>query len=150
MRKTLAAMACVAVLVAPGAAPAQGNGWTYAYTAGVATATERDDNGRVSSTLTCRPPTGDIVITDYTLARAGRRARQAAVRIGAMSVNVPASVSGRGRQAALVINLPQRPPILAAVQPTDRLSVTVNGQTHTFREGGPAKMREVAYGCWGS
>lgn len=150
MRKTLAAVACVAVLAAPGVAPAQGNGWTYAYTAGVATATERDDGGRVTATLTCRPPTGDIVITDYTLGRAGRRANQAAVRIGAMSVNVPASVSGRGRQAALVINLPQRPPILAAVQPTDRLSVTVNGQTHTFREGGPAKMREVAYGCWGS
>ncbi|QGZ94668.1 hypothetical protein [Terricaulis silvestris] len=150
MRKSLAVIVCVTALAAPSVAPAQGAGWSYAYTAGVATATERDDNGRVTATLTCRPPTGDIVVTDYTLGRAGRRASQAAVRIGAMSVNVPASVNGRGRQAALVINLPQRPPILAAVQPADRLSVTVNNQTHTFREGGPAKMREVAYGCWGS
>lgn len=149
MRKTLAAVACVLVLAMPGVAPAQSSGWTYAYTNGVATATERDGD-RILATLTCRPPTGDIVITDYSLGRAGRRARQASVRIGAMSVNVPATVSGRGRAAALVINLPQRPPILAAVQPNDRLSVTVNGQTHTFREGGPAKMREVAYGCWGS
>jgi hypothetical protein len=67
-----------------------------------------------------------------------------------MQVNVPSSVEGRGRERALVINLPQRPPILAAVQPTDRLSVTVGNETHTFREGGPAKMREVAYACWGS
>lgn len=150
MRKSLAVIACVAALAAPSVAPAQGAGWTYAYTAGVATATERDDSGRVISTLTCRPPTGDIVITDYSFGRAGRRASQAAVRIGAMSVTVPATVQGRGRQAAVVINLPQRPPILAAVQPNDRLTVTVNNQTHTFREGGPARMREVAYGCWGS
>jgi hypothetical protein len=150
MRKTLAVIVCAAALAAPSVAPAQGSGWSYAYTAGVATATERDDGGRITATLTCRPPTGDIVITDFTLGRAGRRASQAAVRIGAMSVNVPARVTGRGRQAALVINLPQRPPILAAVQPNDRLTVTVNNQTHTFREGGPAKMREVAYGCWGS
>ena len=35
-------------------------GWSYAYIEGVATATERDDRGRVTATLTCRPPTGDI------------------------------------------------------------------------------------------
>lgn len=150
MRKILAACVCVVALAVPSVSPAQQAGWTYAYTNGVATATERDESGRVSATITCRPPTGDIVITDYTLSRAGRRAQSSAVRIGAMSVNVPSSVVGRGRERALVINLPQRPPILAAVQPTDRLSVTVNGETHTFREGGPAKMREVAYGCWGS
>lgn len=150
MRKLWAVGVCALVMALPGAAPAQQSGWTYAYTDGVATATERDSNGRVTATLTCRPPTGDIVITDYSLARAGRRANTAAVRIGALSVNVPASVQGRGRERALVINLPQRPPILAAVQPNDQLSVTVNNQTHTFRDGGPDKMKEVAYGCWGS
>jgi hypothetical protein len=136
-------------LAAPGVSPAQSSGWTYAYTNGVALATERGEDGRISATLECRPPTGDIIIRDYTLARAGRRASTSAVRIGAMQVNVPSSVEGRGRERALVINLPQRPPILAAVQPTDRLSVTVGNETHTFREGGPAKMREVAYACWG-
>ena len=60
------------------------------------------------------------------------------------------AVEGRGRNRALTINLPQRPPILAGVQPNDQLSVTVNNQTHTFSEGAPAKMREVAYACWGS
>ena len=54
------------------------------------------------------------------------------------------------RNRAVSINLPQRPPILAAVQPNDRLSVTVNNQTVTYAEGGPARMREVAYACWGS
>jgi opacity protein-like surface antigen len=150
MRKLLAACVCAVTLAAPAVAPAQEReGWTYAYVEGVATATQRD-NGRVTATLTCRPPTGDIVIHDYTLVRRARGANTAAVRIGAMQVNVPMSLQGRGRERAVVINLPQRPPILAAVQPTDRLSVTVNNETHTYLEGGPAKMREVAYACWGS
>jgi len=145
----LAACACAMVLGAPAVAQER-EGWSYAYVEGVATATQRDDNGRITATLTCRPPEGNIVIHDYTLARAGRRAESSAVRIGAMQVNVPSSVEGSGRNRALVINLPQRPPILAAVQPTDRLSVTVGNQTHTYMDGGPARMREVAYACWGS
>jgi hypothetical protein len=150
MRKLLAAGVVALTLAVPGVAPAQQSGWTYEYTQGVATATERDDHGRVTATLTCRPPTGDIVITDFTLARAAQRARTSAVRIGAMQVNVPSRVEGRGRQAALMINLPQRPPILAAVQPTDQLSVTVGNETRTYRDGAPQRMKEVAYGCWGS
>lgn len=151
MRKLMAACVCAAALAAPAVAPAQEqNGWTYAYVDGVATATQRDDRGRVTATLTCRPPEGDIVIHDYTLVRRARGADTAAVRIGAMQVNVPMSLDGRGRERAVVINLPQRPPILAAVQPTDRLSVTVNNETHTYLEGGPQKMKEVAYACWGS
>jgi hypothetical protein len=149
MRKLLAAVAVVGAL-ASGSATAQNGAWSYAYIDGVATATQRNDDGRVTATLTCAPPTGDIIITDYTLGRNARRATVAAVRIGAMSVNVPMSIEGRGRNARVVINLPQRPPILAAVQPTDRLSVTVNNNTHTYEEGGPARMREVAYACWGS
>ncbi len=151
MRKLLAACVCVLALAAPGVTPAQEReGWTYAYVNGVATATERNDDGRVTTTLTCRPPEGDIELRDFTLARQGRRTQTSQVRIGAMSVNVPSRVEGSGRNRALVINLPQRPPILAAVQPTDRLSVTVGNETHTTLEGGPAKMREVAYACWGS
>lgn len=152
MRKLLAAGVGALVLAGSGIVPAQAQqeGWTYAYVEGVATATERDDHGRVTATLTCRPPTGNIVITDYTMARNARRATTSAVRIGAMQVNVPSRVEGRGRQQALVIDLPQRPPILAAVQPTDRLSVTVGNDTHTFQDGGPTRMKEVAYACWGS
>ena len=151
MRKILVGVVCALALGAPSIAPAQEReGWSYAYVEGVATATQRDGRGRVTVTLTCRPPEGDIVINDYTLVRSARRAEVAAVRIGAMSVNVPMSVEGRGRDRSVVINLPQRPPILAAVQPTDRLSVTVNNETHTYMDGGPARMREVAYACWGS
>jgi hypothetical protein len=151
MRKLLAVGVVALALTVPGVAPAQQReGWSYDYVDGVATATERDNHGRVTATLTCRPPTGDIIISDFTLARAGQRARTSAVRIGAMQVNVPSHVEGRGRNAALTINLPQRPPILAAVQPTDQLSVTVGNQTRTFQDGGPQKMKEVAYACWGS
>lgn len=149
MRTLLAACVYVATLAPAAPAHAQ-EGWSYAYVEGVATATQRDEHGRVTATLTCRPPTGDIVINDYTLARSARRATQATVRIGAMQVNVPVTTEGRGRNGRVVINLPQRPPILAAVQPNDQLSVTVSGQTHTYMSGGPAKMREVAYACWGS
>jgi hypothetical protein len=153
MQKLLIGVVCAMAWAAPSVAPAQQQeGWSYAYVEGVATATQRDARGRTTATLTCRPPTGDIVLTDYTVAqgRGARGATQAAVRIGAMSVNVPMTIEGRGRNRTAVINLPQRPPILAAVQPTDRLSITVNNQTVTYMDGGPAKMREVAYACWGS
>lgn len=150
MRKLLAACVLALGLSVPGMAAADEEGWTYAFANGEAVATQRDDRGRVTATLTCRPPEGDIILRDYTLGGAGRRATVSAVRIGAMSVNVPSEVEGRGRNRALVIHLPQRPPILAAVQPTDQLSVTVNNRTHTYLDGGPAKMREVAYACWGS
>jgi len=151
MRKLLVGMVSVLMLAAPTVCPAQEReGWSYAYVEGVATATQRDERGRVTATLTCRPPTGDIVVTDYTLARNARGAETAAVRIGSMSVNVPMSLEGRGRNRSVVINLPQRPPILAAVQPNDRLSVTVNNETHTYMDGGPQRMKEVAYACWGS
>ena len=151
MRKLLVGVVCAMALAAPSVAPAQQQeGWSYAYLEGVATATLRDGRGRTTATLTCRPPTGDIVLTDFTLARSARGASQASVRIGAMAVNVPMTLEGRGRNRAVSINLPQRPPILAAVQPNERLSVTVNNQTVTYAEGGPARMREVAYACWGS
>lgn len=153
MRKLLVGIVCAAAMAVPSVSPAQQQeGWSYAYTEGVATATQRDSRGRVTATLTCRPPTGDLVLTDYTLAngRGARGANTAAVRIGVMSVNVPMTIEGRGRNRTVVVNLPQRPPILAAVQPNDRLSLTVNNQTVTYLDGGPARMREVAYGCWGS
>jgi hypothetical protein len=150
MRNLLAACVCALALAVPGASLAQQEGWTYAYVDGVATATQTDSNGRVTATLTCRPPEGDIIITDYTLARSARRAEIAAVRIGQMSVNVPMQVSGRGRNRAVTINLPQRPPILAGVQPGDTLSVTVNDRTHTYLAGSATRMKEVAYACWGS
>lgn len=148
MRKLWAMCVCVLAMTPATIVPAraQREGWSYAYVDGVATATETDGRGRVTATLTCRPPTGDIVITDYSANGRTRRATTVAVRIGALSVNVPSRSEGR----ALVISLPQRPPILAAVQPTDRLSVTVGNDTRTFQDGGPTRMKEVAYACWGS
>ena len=148
MRKLFAACVCAAALGVAGVSSAV-EGWQYAFTDGVATATQRDDRDRVTATITCRPPQGDIVITDYGFGRNARRATTAAVSIGQMTVNVPAQTSGRGRNAAVTINLPQSPPILAAVQPNDRLSVTVNGQTNTYLAGSAAKMKEVAWACWG-
>lgn len=151
MRKLLAGCVCALALAVPGVSPAQQQeGWHYAYVEGVATATQRDERGRVTATLTCRPPEGDIVITDFTFGREVRRATTAAVRLGNLSVNVPMELQGRGRNQSVTINLPQRPPILAGVQPNDRLSVTINDRTHTYLAGSGDKMKEVAYACWGS
>ena len=151
MRNLVAACGGILALAACGTSQArEPAGWSYAYADGVATATERDERGRVTATLACRPPSGDIVLSDFALARHGRRAATSSVRIGEMSVDVPSRVEGNGRNRALVINLPQRPPILAAIQPADSLSVMVNNQTHTFREGGPQRLKDIAFACWGS
>lgn len=151
MRTLVAAVAvCATLCTLPAASAQQSPGWAYAYADGVATATQRDDRGRVTATLTCRPPEGDIVITDYTLVRAARRATIAAVRIGNLSVNVPMRLEGRGRNRTVLINLPQRPPILAGVQAQDVIAVTVNNETHTYLRGSAMQMKDVAYACWGS
>ena len=110
---------------------------------------QRDDRGRTTVTLACRPPTGDLITTDYTFGRAARNVRTAAVRIGNLTVNVPATVEGRGRNVRVVVNLPQRPPVLAGVQQVDALEVSVNHTAHTFPAGG-MQMKDVAYACWGS
>lgn len=151
MAKLLAACVCALALVVPSVGSAQQQeGWQYAFTDGVATATQTDNRGRVIATMSCRPPEGDIVITDYTFGRVARRATTAAVRLGNMTVNVPMQLSGRGRNAAVTINLPQRPPILAGVQPTDRVSVTINNQTNTYAGASGMQMKNIAFACWGS
>jgi hypothetical protein len=151
MRKLLATAVCALALSAPAISVAQDQpGWSYAYTDGVATAIERDDHAHITATITCRPPDGVMVLSDFTLVRAARRATRADVRVGNLSVNIPARVDGRGRDQALMIDLPQRPPILAGVQPTDHISVTVNNQTRVMGDGSATKLREVAYACWGS
>lgn len=151
MRKHLAVALCLATLALPGVGAAQDQStWTNSYTDGVVTATETDSHGRVTAMIQCRPPTGDLVLSDFTLAGQGRRARTSGVGIGNMTVNVPSRVERNGRQDALMINLPQRPPILAGVQPTDHITITVNNRSRVLSDGSAVKMKEVAYGCWGS
>ena len=151
MRKRFAVALFALTALTPSLSAAQTAGtWSYAYTDGVATATETDDHGRVTATITCRPPDGVMVLSDYTLARDGRRARTAAVGIGNLTINVPSRVQRNGRQDALMIDLPQRPPILAAVQPTDHITIGVNRRSRVLSDGSAVKMKEVAYGCWGS
>lgn len=148
MRQIFAA--ALGALVLAAAMPAAAAGWRYAYENGAATATETNDDNDVIVTISCRPPDGEMVLTDYTFGREVRRATQATVTIGDMSVTVPATVTRERRKHIVAIRLPQRPPVLAGIQPHHTLSVTVAGQTHTYSSGGPGKMAEVAYGCWQS
>jgi hypothetical protein len=137
-------------LLAPASVSAQqaaaGPSWTNDYTSGLVSATERDTHGHITATITCRPPDGVMVLADYTLTGPGRRAQRADVKIGNLSVNIPSRVDGN----ALRIDLPQRPPILAAVQPTDHITITVNRQSRELSDGSAVEMQQVAYGCWGS
>jgi hypothetical protein len=148
MRIVAAALGAFTLLAASAAADQPS--WSYAYTDGLAAATLTDDRGRVAATLSCRPPTGDLVITDFTLERDARRASTASVQLGALTITVPATRQRIGRKNALVVPLPQRPPILAAVQPTDQLVVTVNNRSHAYASGAAKQMVDVAYACWGA
>ena len=150
MRKLIAAAVCALTFGASGAVGAAKSARLVPMLIPTASPPRpRDDRGRVTATFTCRPPTGDIIVTDYTLGPRARRVTTASVGLGNLTVNVPASVEGRGRQARVVINLPQRPPILAGANERDIVTVTVNNQAHAYLAGSATRLKEVAYGCWG-
>ena len=151
MRLTIAAALSVLALAAPSLAGAQAvDGWSYAYSGGVATAVQADNHDHTTVSLSCAPPTGEIIIADYSF-RNTRRVTMAAVKIGAgIQVNIPATVEGRGRDQHVAVHLPQRPPILAGVQPHDQLTVTVNNETHSYTGDSGVQLRNIAYACWGS
>jgi hypothetical protein len=148
MRIKLAACVCALAMAATPSQAQIAPGWSYAYVDGAATATHTNGEGDLVATLSCRPPDGIMVLTDHTFGRAARRVTSAAVRVGVMSVTVPATVEGRGGRTRLLINLPQRPPVLAAVQRDDALSVTINNVTHSYGPGSGRQMEELAYACW--
>ncbi len=151
MRLTAAALCALAVALMPSVAPAQAvDGWSYAYSDGVAAATQADNHNHTTVSLSCQPPTGDIIIADYSF-RNTRRVTTAAVKIGnGIQVNIPATIEGRGRDQHVAVHLPQRPPILAGVQPHDQLTVTINNETHSYTGDSGVQLRNIAYACWGS
>ena len=151
MRRPFAAMVLFACVLGATSASAQQtypNGWSSNYENGVVTATQVDDHNRPVVTISCQPPTGDMTLSDLTFGGAGRRANTAAVKIGNMTINVPARAERQGRAQAVSIRLPQSPPILAAVQPDDALSVTIGNTTHSYGPGSGPRMKDVAYACW--
>ena len=151
MRLRIAALCALAALAAPAAVSAQAvDGWSYAYANGVASAAQADNHNHTTVSLSCSPPTGDIIIADYSFGNP-RHVTTAAVKIGnGIQVNIPATVEGRGRDQHVAVHLPQRPPILAGVQPHDQLIVTVNNVTHSYTGDSGVQLRNIAYACWGS
>ncbi|MDX2277499.1 MAG: hypothetical protein NW206_18785 [Hyphomonadaceae bacterium] len=149
MRMTLALAALIACMSAPAPSFAQvADGWSYAYVDGVATATRRDSDGDVTATITCRPPDG-VMVLSAEFGRDARGTRTAQLRIGqGLALNLPAETEGRGGRARVVIDLPQRPPVLAGVQPSDEIAVTVGGVTKALGVGSGRQMEDVAYACW--
>ena len=101
-RMQIAAALCIAALATPGLSAAQSQAtWASSYTDGVVTATETDDHGRVTATITCRPPDGVIVVSDFTLAGAGRRARTSAIGIGNIFSSLVSSVARSSQGVSL-------------------------------------------------
>ena len=151
MRLTIAAVLGALAIFAPQAARGQAvDGWSYEYANGVAKASLADARGRPSVALSCQPPTGDIIIADYGFGRQ-RSVTTATVKIGGgIAVNIPATLVGRGRDQFVSVHLPQRPPILAGLQPHDQLTVTVNNVTHAYSGDSANQLRNIAYACWGS
>ncbi len=142
--------AALAGVGAAGADEKREPGWSYAYSGGAATATLTDERGRVAATLSCRPPIGDLVITDFTLERAARRADSAVVSLGDRSVTRPARRERVGGKNALVVALPQSPPILAGADEYDVLVVAVGEHSHAYAEGAAKQFTDIAYACWRS
>lgn len=144
--RSLFALACLGLAAAVPAA-AQSAAWSFVYDggSGLATATMRDD-GDVAVTFTCQAPAGEIMVSDFTLGRG--RASTATIRIGEFSMNVPSRVERVGRKRALVIPLPQSPPVLAAVGPDRAMTISAGGRSHTLAPGAGERLREVAYNCW--
>lgn len=142
MRQFIAAAALCALAACATApsGPAPG-GWSYAYdaSAGLATATLVESGGSVAVKFTCRPPSGDLTIQDYTL-----RGGEATITIGSYSTNADAQSGG-----PLTLAFPQSPPLLAAAaQPSAQISIRAGGRTHMLADGAGTKLREVANACW--
>jgi hypothetical protein len=148
MRLATFAFCCAALVAAPQAA-AQSAAWSLRDdpSTGVAMASHSED-GDLATTISCRAPDGAMVITDYTLGRRGREV-EAQVQVDDFAITVPGRFDrGENGERALLISLPQAPPVLAAVREGATMTVSANGRTRTLPRGAPQKMAEVAYNCW--
>ncbi|MGE3142135.1 MAG: hypothetical protein AB7L65_02335 [Hyphomonadaceae bacterium] len=144
-----AAFACFAPLsVTTARADDETGAWMYAYdtAAGMAVARQQDRRGDVAAMFSCRPPNGDLTIADFELGR--QRTQTATVRIGDLSITVPARNDRVNGDRALVIPLPQSPPVLAGVREGAVMTISVGNRSHTLAQGAGQKLREVAYACW--
>jgi hypothetical protein len=159
MIRVSAALAALAMLASCASAPeptatssTSTGGWRFDYDAasGVASAVQTQAGGGDTVAITCRAPDGDMVIADYTLARAN--AAQVDFAIRQESIRVPAARgTGPDGRPALTVRLPRRPPNLGAYPAMDgTVRLTAGSATHTFASGAGEKIWQVAQACWPS
>jgi len=148
MRPLIAALALAATLAGCATAPPapSAGGWSFDYDAAqsLAIATQREPGGAVTATFTCRAPSGDLTITDYTLPSASR----ATVTVGGFEMQAPARGETVDGRAALVVPLPQSPPALAAVREGVSMMVSAGGRRHALAAGAARHFQLVAQSCW--
>jgi hypothetical protein len=143
-----ALFASAAASVAPAAA--QGSGaWSYAYINNEAVATERDSQGEITTTISCRPPSGELVIASYPLSRAGGGNKDVTITIGDFRMETQGRVQRAGDERALVVRLQQSPPVIAGGRSrTAPVVISAGGRSHTLAPGGGQRLSDIAIACW--
>ena len=144
----LAACALISGLTAASvpASAQSANGWSYAYTGGEAVATERNGQGEVTAMISCRPPTGELVISSFELRGVGRK--HATIQIGEFRAEADGRVDRVSNgERAFNVRLEQGSPVIAGGRGAE-ITISAGGRSHTFTRGSGRKLSDVAIACW--
>jgi hypothetical protein len=145
----IAACALIAGMASASIGPASAqsaNGWSYDYTGGEAVATQRDSSGEVTAMISCRPPTGELVISAFDLRSAGRK--HATVQIGDFRTEADGRVDRASNgERAFQVRLEQGDPVIAGGRGGE-ITITAGGRSQTFLRGSGRKIGDVAIACW--
>lgn len=158
MRRSLivaAAFALAACASSPAPAPpspvtTSAGTWTYAFDAGpgIASAILSGPDGRPQLRVTCQAPSGDLMVTDWTFSRAHQGDLPATVSVGGASRTVTARAEGDGAgRQALMLALPPRDTLFAALTPSAPITTTAGGYTHHWAPGAASRLNDVINSC---
>ena len=160
MRRSLFAAVAVSLAVsacasapepsAPSPVTTSAGTWTYAFDAGpgIASALLSGPDGRAQLRVTCQAPSGDLMVTDWTFSRLRQGDVQATVSVGSASKTVTARAEGDGAgRQALMLALPPRDPLFAALTPSAAITTVAGAYTHHWAPGAASRINDVINSC---
>lgn len=124
--------------------------WAFAFEAGagLASATLSGADGKPDLRVTCEPPRGDLMITDWTFTRARHGDTQATVSVGNATRTVAARVGGDGAgRQALTFALSPSDPLLQTPSADAPVRTVASGYTHHWAAGGSSRLNDVITAC---
>jgi len=124
--------------------------WTFAFDAGpgLASATLSGPDGLPTVRVTCRAPSGNLEIQDWTFSRSHQGAANAHFSIGAKNGDYPALVGGDGAgRQALSFAVPARDRILFALPLEAEVSTRSGAFTHYWGAGAASRLNDVLNAC---